>query len=603
MHILKDGASFVDWVSGSVGNHNFHTGGTDLKFLKDGNCFFSIKGVHPGESKYNIGTNIYMKLFILLGYDNVMKVAHGEISVEESLEMIKNKYGEEKASKIIDGLLHYAGVVETKDLTERQIVDLEQTMLEIMEENIKKLDCREDVQRYFNLYYIYKKFFSTTYEEEIVDDWKVISQTDYTSKKINYSNIEELLINKIKQYNALPVFSTDEVMNDIALKSFFGINMTKYGGPIGLFDELYTYSEGNNAGTLKYKNTKVTFNRAGQIDIDASLHFDITSGQVLMTLKPVVLVTGVTLNKSTADLKIGETLTLGATISPSNASNKELIWASENTSVATVSNGVVTAKGAGTATITATATDGSGEKATCTVTVTKPVVLVTGVTLNKNTANLNIGETLTLTATVSPSNVSNKELTWTSNNTSVATVSNGVVTAKGVGTATITATATDGSGQKATCTVTVTKLATEVLSIESTKYKITTEKNQDYIQYILPETTIKTVFENIDTNATIKEVYNGTEKITDEKENVGTGMTIKFKKGTEEKTYIVVVKGDVSGDGKVTFKDDIIRVNQHRLGGIKLLNEKLKAADLVMDGKIEFKDIVEINKLRLNSLK
>ncbi len=80
---------------------------------------------------------------------------------------------------------------------------------------------------------------------------------------------------------------------------------------------------------------------------------------------------------------------------------------------------------------------------------------VTAVSLNKSSLNLGIGATDTLTATVSPSNATNKNVTWTSSNTSIATVSNGVVTAKAAGNATITVTTEDGN-KTATCDVTVT---------------------------------------------------------------------------------------------------------------------------------------------------
>lgn len=83
-----------------------------------------------------------------------------------------------------------------------------------------------------------------------------------------------------------------------------------------------------------------------------------------------VKVTGVSLNKTTATIKKGETATLAATIEPANATDKALTWASSNESVATVSGGVVTAVGAGKATITATAKDG-GFTAECEVTVTE----------------------------------------------------------------------------------------------------------------------------------------------------------------------------------------------------------------------------------------
>lgn len=86
-------------------------------------------------------------------------------------------------------------------------------------------------------------------------------------------------------------------------------------------------------------------------------------------------------------------------------------------------------------------------------------IAVTGVTLNKSTASIGVGDTETLTATVAPSNALNKAVTWTSNNTGVATVDNGIVTGVAVGSATITATTTDGSFT-ATCTVTVENVVT-----------------------------------------------------------------------------------------------------------------------------------------------
>ncbi len=88
-------------------------------------------------------------------------------------------------------------------------------------------------------------------------------------------------------------------------------------------------------------------------------------------------------------------------------------------------------------------------------------VAVNGVTLNKSSATLEIGGTITLTATVSPSDATNKSVTWTSSNSSVAKVSGGTVTALSVGTATITVTTADG-GYKAQCVVTVEAEEVEV---------------------------------------------------------------------------------------------------------------------------------------------
>jgi len=88
-------------------------------------------------------------------------------------------------------------------------------------------------------------------------------------------------------------------------------------------------------------------------------------------------------------------------------------------------------------------------------TIVGDVVLVTGVTLNQLTATLNVGATLQLTATVAPSNATDKNVTWSSSNNSIATVSaTGLVTALSTGSATITAT-TNGGNITATASITV----------------------------------------------------------------------------------------------------------------------------------------------------
>ena len=170
-----------------------------------------------------------------------------------------------------------------------------------------------------------------------------------------------------------------------------------------------------------------------------------------------VPVTGVSLNTSTLNLVENETDTLTATVEPNNATNRNVTWSSDNPSVATVNNGVVSAVSEGTATIIVTAQGDNTKFASCTVTVTAATVPVTGVTLSQNQASLYYNRTpntLTLTATVAPDNATNQAVTWTSSDTSVATVENGVVTAVAPGTATITVTTADG-GFTATCAVTV----------------------------------------------------------------------------------------------------------------------------------------------------
>ena len=163
----------------------------------------------------------------------------------------------------------------------------------------------------------------------------------------------------------------------------------------------------------------------------------------------------VSLNKSATTLTEGESETLTATITPSNATgDKTVKWSSSNEAVAAVdSNGKVTAKKAGTAVITVTSSN--GKTAGCTVTVKQKEIAITGIGLNKSTTSLTEGESETLTATIAPSNATgDKTVKWSSSNGAVAAVdSNGKVTAKKAGTAVITA--TSSNGKSASCTVTV----------------------------------------------------------------------------------------------------------------------------------------------------
>ncbi len=182
-----------------------------------------------------------------------------------------------------------------------------------------------------------------------------------------------------------------------------------------------------------------------------------------------VAVTSVKLDKSEAALTVGGTVTLVATVAPENATNKKMTWKSDKTDIATVdANGKVTGVKAGTATITVTTEDGN-KTATCKVTVQEAEVKVTGVKLNKTELTLTEGGTFQFVATVTPTNATNKKITWKSSNTDVVDIdSGGLAGAMKEGTATITATTEDGSF-KAYCSVTVQAAAIAVKSVSLNK--------------------------------------------------------------------------------------------------------------------------------------
>ena len=179
-----------------------------------------------------------------------------------------------------------------------------------------------------------------------------------------------------------------------------------------------------------------------------------------------VSISGSGVSDGKLSLKLGASVQLTATVTPSNATDKTVSWTSSNSSVAKVSDGKVTAVKAGTATITATA---GGKTASVVVTVTdNPVsvesVSVSGDGVSGGKLSLKSGASAQLTATVKPDNATDRKVTWTSSDSSVANVmGTGVVTAGSkAGTATIKATA---GGKSASVTVTVTDVPKQPMTV------------------------------------------------------------------------------------------------------------------------------------------
>ena len=180
-----------------------------------------------------------------------------------------------------------------------------------------------------------------------------------------------------------------------------------------------------------------------------STYITATCGTVSATCAVTVLpvpVSGIYLNKSSLNLTVGASEKLVATVVPEAATEKTVVWTSSDSNVATVDNdGLVVAKTAGSAIITATCGNVS---AACIVTVKSPEV--TEIRLNKSQATLKVTETDQLVATVLPESASGYNVVWSSSDNAIATVDNGLVTAKMEGSVTITASVGELS---ATCTV------------------------------------------------------------------------------------------------------------------------------------------------------
>jgi uncharacterized protein YjdB len=230
------------------------------------------------------------------------------------------------------------------------------------------------------------------------------------------------------------------------------------------------YSDGtekdvtSNASWSSSEKSVATVNSAGLVTAEGTGSAAITASfegkSVAISINvslPVINVTGVSLDKRTLSLSTGNSpVKLAATVTPSNATNKNINWSSSDEDVAVVDdNGLVTPVGVGTANIIVTTVSGN-KSATCTVTVQEDNVAVISVTLDKTTLTLTQGgAAAVLKATVNPSGATNKNVTWNSSNVNVATVdSSGAVTPIGVGTAAITVKTADGN-KTASCSVVV----------------------------------------------------------------------------------------------------------------------------------------------------
>ena len=270
---------------------------------------------------------------------------------------------------------------------------------------------------------------------------------------------------------------TGVTLNKTALTLNIGASETLSAtvAPADATNKKVTWKSSDAAVATVDTNGKVTAVKAGEATITVTTEDGGKTATCKVTVKTATIaVTGVTLNKTATSLLVGGSETLTATVAPAEATNKKVTWKSDKPEIASVdANGKVTGVKAGEATITVTTEDG-GKTATCKVTV-KPN-LVSEITLAA--LAIYVGESKAVTATVKPDDATNKELTWTSSDETVATVdATGKVTGKKIGTATITATAQDGSGVSGSCTVTV---LSAVKTVTVTPANLTLGKNKSY---------------------------------------------------------------------------------------------------------------------------
>ena len=331
------------------------------------------------------------------------------------------------------------------------------------------------------------------------------------------------------------------------------------------YDKIVTWkSSDTNIATVK--NGKVTAVAPGKVTITAKVQDKIATFEltVLNPLKNIYLA-----GATSGTLNVWEHRTLVIYFDPLNTTDdRTIIWTSSDTSVATVSSdGDITAVGAGVAIITAQV----GEKSVSyTLTVKSPLI---SISLNKKGGVLRVGETENLTVIYNRSDTTDdKTVTWTSSDTSIATVVNGKVTALKVGNAIITAKV---GNMEATYSLNVFKRENLKASFLDNYYKI---KNNFVHGFKLNETLID-IRNKLDLNCTME---NG-------KMVIATGVTFKLN----NEAFTSVVYGDLNGDGKINSAD-LLKMRQHLLGTSILSGPYLEAGMIAKGKTINSADLLKL---------
>ena len=255
--------------------------------------------------------------------------------------------------------------------------------------------------------------------------------------------------------------------------------------PKNATDKNVKWSSSNTKVLKVDKNGKLTAIKPGKAVITCKTENGGYTDKCTITVKKLTPVKSLKLNRTEGSMLQGKSYQLKATVSPENASVKDVVWKSSNPKVVKVtSKGKIYGLKAGTATITCTTKQG-GKVADCKVKVVP--VKVTSVKLNKTGGTMLYGKTYQLKATVYPSDASNKKVTWSSSNPEAVSVnSKGLIKAlKANSSAVITCKTVDGK-KTATCKVKVAPVAATGVKLNRTQAKVAVNRTITLIAAVSP---------------------------------------------------------------------------------------------------------------------
>lgn len=219
-------------------------------------------------------------------------------------------------------------------------------------------------------------------------------------------------------------------------------------------------------------------------------------------VNPGVWVTEIKLNRENVYAKVGSKLQITATVEPSNATNKNLLWNTSDENIVTVDeNGNLELVGVGSAIITVTSVQNPSVIASCTVSVVEDDIPVTGLALDRSSYTGTVDTQVQLVATVMPENTTEEtQFSWSSSRSAIARVdNNGLVSLRRSGEATITVTCTTSSGATftASCDITVIDetIAVEEIVMKPSYMSMYIGEETDIYTEVLPDNATNKVLE------------------------------------------------------------------------------------------------------------
>ena len=217
-----------------------------------------------------------------------------------------------------------------------------------------------------------------------------------------------------------------------------------------------------DAGVARISGTSLKAVQRGECDliVQSAQNPEVTETFRVLVIQPVKKIT---IDAGDKKVAVGSRMEVDAICSPDNASITDVTWSSKNPNIATVDeSGMVTGVKKGTASIVATAADGSKVTGTALITVTQPV---TSISITQADIPVVVGRTAQAKIQVLPAEANDKTVTWSTSDTSIATVRNGQISGVKAGVCTVTCTSNSNPEVSASATVTVSQLVTKIVNV------------------------------------------------------------------------------------------------------------------------------------------